>query len=286
MGRQDAFEAQHLSTVVWALAKLECKPVRLLERIEAQAVSRLPGMSMQNYANLLWGFATLKYRPVDLLLPLSSALVGSGLIAAAKPVEVADTAYALATLRANDGLPEAVFKDLLLALAARATPEGALPAFSSRQLVIMITAFTQLEATALLPAEQLDLWIETVRRAHMAKSLLASDAKQLEEALGRLGKDATWIKNTEILNSWTSLADGRNDQPERRYTDDELRAAFSAIDSDSSGAIDRDELLAAIKVINPDAADDTVEGMLTLADADGDYKVDFDEFRTIMSSVA
>merc|ERR1712232_475138 len=99
MGRQDAFEAQHLSTVVWALAKLECKPVRLLERIEAQAVSRLPGMSMQNYANLLWGFATLKYRPVDLLLPLSSALVGSGLIAAAKPVEVADTAYALSTLR-------------------------------------------------------------------------------------------------------------------------------------------------------------------------------------------
>ena len=35
----DSFQAQHLSTMVWALAKLECKPVRLLEQMEAQAVT-------------------------------------------------------------------------------------------------------------------------------------------------------------------------------------------------------------------------------------------------------
>jgi len=41
------FEAQHLSTVVWAFAKLETKPVRLLEQIEAQATELVAKLTMQ-----------------------------------------------------------------------------------------------------------------------------------------------------------------------------------------------------------------------------------------------
>jgi len=284
--KRDAFEAQHLSTVVWALAKLKCKPVRLLERIESQARSRLAGMSMQNYANLLWGFATLNYCPANLLMPLCSELVSSGLIAAAKPVEITDTTYAIAKLGSNPNVDRGMFKDLLKALAARAAPETALDQFSSRQLVFVISGFTQLEAMELLPVGRLDEWIEAVRRAHLVKSLLASDANQLEEALASNGKDATWVKNADILNVWTGLATGRDSLLVRRYTDDELRAAFSTIDTDSSGAIDKNELLTAIKVINPDVVMETVEGMLHFADADGDLQVDFEEFKKIIRSVA
>ena len=46
---REAFEANHFATVVWALGRLQCKPVRLLERIEAQAVARrsMEQMDMQ-----------------------------------------------------------------------------------------------------------------------------------------------------------------------------------------------------------------------------------------------
>ena len=33
------FQGSHLSTIVWSLAKLETKPVKLLQRIEEQVVS-------------------------------------------------------------------------------------------------------------------------------------------------------------------------------------------------------------------------------------------------------
>ena len=49
----------------------------------------------QNVANLLWGFASLRYQPAQLLPPLSAALASSGLCLSAKPVEVADLAFAL-----------------------------------------------------------------------------------------------------------------------------------------------------------------------------------------------
>jgi hypothetical protein len=51
---KDDIEAPYLSTMVWALAKLECKPVRLLERMEEIALPLLSQMNTQNLANLLW----------------------------------------------------------------------------------------------------------------------------------------------------------------------------------------------------------------------------------------
>ena len=122
------FEAQHLSTMVWALAKLECKPTKLLERIEALAAPRVSEMNTQNCANLMWGFAKLNYTPARLMGSLPEALLQPGMLEAAKPVEVSDLALALG-LTSSPGQHE----PLLSALAARAGPEAALPHFSSRQ---------------------------------------------------------------------------------------------------------------------------------------------------------
>jgi hypothetical protein len=45
--RVEVFEPQHLSTMVWALARLQCKPTRLLERIELLALGSLRRFNMQ-----------------------------------------------------------------------------------------------------------------------------------------------------------------------------------------------------------------------------------------------
>ena len=50
----------------------------------------------------------------------------------------------------------------------------------------------------------------------------------------------------------------------------------------AQGEIDRPELMAALKQINPHADEASVDAMLTLADADGDVRVSFDEFKEII----
>lgn len=275
---RDAFEAQHLSSVVWALGRLQCKPVRLLERAEQQAVSRMGSMDLQNVANMLWGFAALRYQPSALLPKLAAALTQPGMLDAAKPVEVADLAFSFEHL-STPGEHQPV----LGALAARAAPDEALPDFSSRQLVSLISAVAALEGLAALPEGRLEEWLAAVRAAHQSTPMLVADSIRLEAALRKLGLDASWIKSSEMLNTWTDLAGrapGRSRS--RRYSDDELRAVFTSIDTDGSGDIDQSELEAAIRAINPDADDETVRGMLTFADADGDLQVSFDEFKEIL----
>ena len=45
-----------------------------------------------------------------------------------------------------------------------------------------------------------------VKRRHAATPLLAKDSKELERALLSLGIDASWVKRSEMLNTWTDLA--------------------------------------------------------------------------------
>ena len=52
----------------------------------------------------------------------------------------------------------------------------------------------------------------------------------------------------------------------------------------AQGEIDRPELMAALKQINPHADEASVDAMLTLADADGDVRVSFDEFKAVMQA--
>ena len=261
-----AFEGKHLSTMVWSLARLQCKPVRLLEQMEEQAIPQLPKMEMQNCANLLWGFANLNYPPSKLLPELSTTLLTPGMLSSAKPVEVADCAAALKLIA---GPGEHI--ELLSGLAEQAAG-GCLPRYTSRQLVVLLSAFTHLRAIEALLEGQLDAWVDAVRAAHEATPLLAHDSKSLEASLESLGLDASWISRSEMLNTWTDMAAGRRGGKMSTFSDEDLRAAFDAIDTDKSGDIDQSELLAAIMAINPDASEADVKKMLVLADEDGDLQ--------------
>ncbi|KOO30454.1 calmodulin-related protein touch-induced [Chrysochromulina tobinii] len=244
---KDDIEAPYLSTMVWALAKLECKPVRLLERMEEIALPLLSQMNTQNLANLFWGFAKLNYQPTRILPKIEEALLAPGMLETAKPVEVADLAYALGLV----GAPHAHDR-LLLALANRAAPDpvfGCLHTFSSRQIVILIWVVARLDAVAQLPEGRMEAW------------------------------------RSEMLNTWTDLADGRSRRRAgRAYSDEELRIVFEAIDSDGSGDIDQAELLDAIRAIRPDATDEDVARMLAVADGDGNDTINLAEFKLMMST--
>lgn len=280
----DSFSGYQLATIVWALAKLQCKPTKLLEQIEQQAIPKLDTMDNQNCANLVWGLAKLNYKPPLLLPPLSERLLQPGMLDAAKPVEVSDVAFALGLI-GQPRAPEA----LLLGLAERAAPDpvfGCLHTFSSRQIVLLIWAFASLQATPLLPEGRVDAWVSAVKAAHAATPLLASDARNLERSLVALGIDAAWIKQTEMLSTWSELAAGKEGRRRQDYTEEELRATFVSIDTDNSGDIDREELLEAIRAIKPDADDGAVEKMLSFGDADGDMAVSFEEFKKIMQGMS
>ena len=68
--------------------------------------------------------------------------------------------------------------------------------------------------------------------------------------------------------------------------DAELKAAFDVIDTDQSGDIDVSELTSALRGINPDADDATIDGMIALGDVDGDKEISFYEFKKILTSPA
>lgn len=280
---KDDIEAPYLSTMVWALAKLECKPVRLLEQMEEIALPLLSQMNTQNLANLFWGFAKLNYQPTRILPKIEEALLAPGMLETAKPVEVADLAYALGVV----GAPHAHDR-LLLGLADRAAPDpvfGSLHTFSSRQIVILIWVVARLDAVAQLPEGRMEAWVSAVRAAHEATPLLVTDARNLERSLESLGLDASWVQRSEMLNTWTDLADGRSRRRAgRAYSDDELRTVFEAIDSDGSGDIDQAELLEAIRAIRPDATDEDVDRMLAVANGNGNDTIDLAEFKLMMST--
>eukprot|EP00316_Scyphosphaera_apsteinii_P023907 CAMPEP_0119322792 /NCGR_PEP_ID=MMETSP1333-20130426/59204_1 /TAXON_ID=418940 /ORGANISM="Scyphosphaera apsteinii, Strain RCC1455" /LENGTH=340 /DNA_ID=CAMNT_0007330115 /DNA_START=107 /DNA_END=1129 /DNA_ORIENTATION=- len=177
-----AFEPQHLTIVTWALGTLECKPVKLLERIEEQALNSVGLLNTQNCANLLWGFAKLKQPTTKLVPAVSDYLMSSGLIQQCKPVEVSDLAFACAVL----GKPETsrLFLEDLSTLARR---NSKLNDFSSRQIVMLIWAFARLNIMP--PDGCLDEWRETIVRFGQQRPMLAADRNNLEVALNRLGED-------------------------------------------------------------------------------------------------
>ncbi|MGB0284362.1 MAG: EF-hand domain-containing protein [Candidatus Poseidoniaceae archaeon] len=70
------------------------------------------------------------------------------------------------------------------------------------------------------------------------------------------------------------------------YTEDELRAVFTEIDTDNSGDIDFEELKAALNgmsAIGSSMSDAEVKKMLNLGDTDGDARVSFEEFKQIVN---
>ena len=290
------FQGSHLSTIVWSLAKLETKPVKLLQRIEEQVVSapaagkgagdgaaaepapRLEGMSMQNCANLLWGFAKLNYQPATVLPHVADALLLPGMLESAKHVEVADLGFALGVV-ARPG----ECRELLQALAARAAPETTLRYLSSRQICKLIDTFARLDATAELPEGLLDAWIGIVRVAHAETPLMARDARLLEGSLKKLDVDATWVRKSAVLSAWKAAMTGAKAVKPGKFDDAELRAVFDSIDTDGSGDIDLNELKTAIERVSAKADDATLKQMIAFGDDDVSMTVSFDEFKRIMS---
>lgn len=70
------------------------------------------------------------------------------------------------------------------------------------------------------------------------------------------------------------------------YTEHELRAVFTEIDTDNSGDIDFEELKAALNgmsAIGSSMSDAEVKKMLNLGDTDGDARVSFEEFKQIVN---
>ena len=70
------------------------------------------------------------------------------------------------------------------------------------------------------------------------------------------------------------------------YTEDELRAVFTEIDTDNSGDIDLEELKVALNgmsAVGSKMTDAEVRKMLNLGDTDGDSRVSFEEFKTIVN---
>ena len=177
-----AFEPHHLSILSWSFGTLGCKPVKLLEKLEALAAPRIGEMSPQNCANLLWGFAKLR-QPADTLVPaLAASLKSSGLIASFKPVEAADLAYGLGMLAdAETAGP------LLAELSGRARATDALDSFSSRHLVTLLWGFARFGIQP--PRGALDEWAAQIRQAHAVQPMLRTDQKNLARSLERLGHE-------------------------------------------------------------------------------------------------
>jgi len=71
-------------------------------------------------------------------------------------------------------------------------------------------------------------------------------------------------------------------EPEEDETDKKLKPAFADIDKDSSGFIEAKELKAVLKQMQIEMDDDKVEGVLKLADTNGDQKLDYAEYKKLV----
>jgi len=71
-------------------------------------------------------------------------------------------------------------------------------------------------------------------------------------------------------------------EPEEDETDKKLKLAFADIDKDNSGFIEAKELKAVLKQMQVEMDDDQVQGVLKLADTNGDQKLDYAEYKKLV----
>ena len=58
----------------------------------------------------------------------------------------------------------------------------------------------------------------------------------------------------------------------------ELKKAFEVMDTNKDGVVTKDELMGLLKGLGEDVTDEVVDEMINIADANGDGKIDFEEF--------
>ncbi|MGA1546971.1 MAG: EF-hand domain-containing protein [Flavobacteriaceae bacterium] len=63
-----------------------------------------------------------------------------------------------------------------------------------------------------------------------------------------------------------------------------IQSAFCAIDADNSGFLEREEIRSLMAQANVDISDDELEVMIRRADANGDGKIDIQEFKKLLAN--
>jgi Ca2+-binding EF-hand superfamily protein len=109
---------------------------------------------------------------------------------------------------------------------------------------------------------------------------LADDNDNMEISFDEF-KSIMLQRDSDLLREWSDMAEGRGDGVVV-YTDEQLRAAFDAYDTDKSGTVDVDELTMALQALNPSADEEFVKKMFAVADSDGDMEISFLEFKRMM----
>jgi len=92
------FSPQHLGNTVWAFAKLSVANEPLIPAIAAAAIARLSQFGPQEITNTVWACAVLGYVNLPLLDALSSAAIPRIALGEATPLDLGNTAWAVATL--------------------------------------------------------------------------------------------------------------------------------------------------------------------------------------------
>jgi hypothetical protein len=117
---------------------------------------------------------------------MSEKLIEQPFLAKMKPVEISDSAFALALIGTNEAQGP-----LMLAMAARVTTEDLLLKFTSRQLVTLTWALARMKTRP----QQLEDWVERIKEQHAQTPLLAQDQRNVEVALSSFGvESSSWLK--------------------------------------------------------------------------------------------
>lgn len=61
--RLHEFSAQHISNVVWSLAKFDYSHIALLQAAVGHALTDISRYQSQSVSNMTWAFATLGFQP-------------------------------------------------------------------------------------------------------------------------------------------------------------------------------------------------------------------------------
>merc|ERR1711988_245246 len=72
-------------------------------------------------------------------------------------------------------------------------------------------------------------------------------------------------------------------EPAEDELDKKLKPAFADIDKDNSGFIEAGELKNVLKTMGLDMSDEEIEGVLKMADKNADHKLDYAEYKQLVS---
>ena len=117
---------------------------------------------------------------------------------------------------------------------------------------------------------------------------------ELGDVMRSLGQDPTESEIQDIINKFDANDSGTIDFPEflkmmewflveENAATTRIREAFLAIDKDKNGFISSDELRNVMASLGENLTDDELDEMIKEADIDGDDRVNYDEFLTIMT---